>query len=89
MDKTEKLDWSWLPRMMPGVARLMHEKRSALGDAHVNECWKLGVVQRKPGWFYVREGAIAVGTPWGEDIPDYTASQALVMIREPGVAHGA
>ena len=88
MDKG-KNRWEWLPVMMPGVQKLLAEKRASMGAAHVALCWQRGVVHREPGWFYVREGAIAVGTPWGADIPDYTASQALVMIRNPEPAHGA
>ena len=65
MDKTETKPkpWSWLPAAMPGVARLVREKRAKLGDERVNECWQRGVVERKPGWFFAAEGAITVGTP--------------------------
>ena len=59
--------WAWLPAMMPGVARQMREQRQALGDAHVAECWHRGVVLREPGWFFAREGALAVGAPWNDD----------------------
>lgn len=96
MDRKESKPskWGWLPAMMPGVVRLMSERRRALGDAHVNECWERGVVQLEPGWFYAREGPLAVGTPWAEpgqaprdDIPQYTKTQAVLMLREAG--HGA
>ena len=85
--------WSWLPSAMPGVSRLLAEKRQQLGEAHVAECWKRGVVEREPGWFFAREGALAVGTPWGEPVlanfaaRQVTSSQALVVLRETG--HGA
>lgn len=85
--------WSWLPAFMPGVARLMAEKRQALGKAHVDECWKRGVVQCEPGWFFAREGALAVGVPWDDpELANFAArqvtkSQALLVLREPG--HGA
>lgn len=76
--------WSWLPAHMPGVARLMLEKRRALGNEHVNECWRRGVVHGEPGWFFAREGPLAVGTPWPEivDIAGWqvTASQALLVL---------
>ena len=48
---------------MPGLARLMREKRALWGDAHVNECWRRGVVLREPGWLFAIEGALAIGTP--------------------------
>lgn len=56
--------WAWLPTAMPKVAEMLREKRAALGDAHVNECWKRGVIDGEPGWFFAREGPIALGTPW-------------------------
>ena len=85
--------WAWLPAAMPGVARLMAEKRRELGDAHVNECWKRGVLQGEAGWFFAREGTLAVGTPWDEpELANFAAAQvtrtqALLVLR--GAGHGA
>lgn len=93
MDK--KLNWDWLPAFMPGVARQMKDKRREWGDRHVNECWKRGVVQREPGWFFAAEGALTVGAPFPDPdlqaqlLPVYTATQSLLIMRTPGVAHGA
>lgn len=81
--------WSWLPAAMPGVTRLLAEKRKLHGDAHVAECWKRGVVERQAGWFFAREGALAVGTPWDDPVLanfaalQVTDTQALVVLREP------
>lgn len=83
-----KVNWSWLPAAMPGVAKVMAERRAKLGDAHVDECWRRGVVKREAGWFFAREGALAVGTPWNEpEMANFAAlqvtnTQALVMMRE-------
>lgn len=94
-DEGKRARWDWLPSAMPGVARLIKEKRAKLGDAHVNECWRRGVVLREPGWFFAREGALAVGTPWDDPVLanfaalQVTATQALVILREPEVQHGA
>lgn len=96
MDRgTAKRDWSWLPQQMPGVARLIAEKRRALGNEWVNTCWKNGVVQGQPGWFYAAEGALAVGTPWPDDpvitsllSARITATQALLVIRPQEAAGG-
>lgn len=63
MDKAGKTDWSWLPRVMPSVAAMVKQKRRELGNAHVDLCWRRGVVEGEPGWFFAREGAVAVGTP--------------------------
>lgn len=92
MDSGAKRDWSWLPQHMPGVARLIREKKAKLGDAHVNLCWRHGVVNGEPGWFYAAEGALAVGTPWHEvlDIAcmQVTPTQALLILRDEDKAHG-
>jgi hypothetical protein len=90
----DKKDWSWLPAQMPGVAKLMAEKRAKFGNEHVNECWKRGVLMREPGWFFAAEGALMVGTPWPHDLVmskewPRLGTQALVMMKDPGVKHGA
>lgn len=91
MDKG-KVDWSWLPSFMPGVTKLMAEKRKVLGNAHCNECWRRGVVNLEPGWFFAREGPLTVGTPWDDPVitsaawAQITPSQVLLFIREPGHA---
>lgn len=94
MDKKggEAGKFGWLPRAMPGVARLVAEKRRTLGAAHVNECWQRGVVRGEAGWFFAREGTLAVGTPWDDPVlinfaaAQVTSTQALVVLREPGHA---
>lgn len=84
--------FGWLPAAMPGVARLIGEKRRLLGAEHVNECWRRGVIEREPGWFFAREGALAVGTPWDDPVlanfaaAQVTATQALVVLRDPPCA---
>jgi len=75
--------------MMPGVSAQMAEARKRWGAEHVARCWKLGVVQGLPGFFFAREGPIAVGTPWKEpELRDFGASlvtgtQSLLMLAEP------
>jgi hypothetical protein len=85
--------WDWLPALMPGVAGLMKAARQRDGDAHVRECWKRGVLQREPGWYFAREGAIAVGVPWAEiaDLAGWqvTRTQAVLLLRPKERAHGA
>lgn len=89
---TSKNRWAWLPAQMPGVAKLMAEKRAKLGAAHVGECWRRGVIERQPGWFFAREGALAVGTPWDDPLlanfaaASVTSTQALLILREPAGA---
>lgn len=93
MDKGEERDWSWLPAQMPKVAKLIAEKYAEFGKAHVNNCWKHGVVNGESGWFFAREGALSVGTPWDDPVlanfaaQSIKSGQALLVIKEP--EHGA
>lgn len=66
MDKVKKFDW--LPSAMPGVAKLMAEYKAA-NPEHVAECWRRGMAG-EPGYFFAREGALIIGTPWDLDKPD-------------------
>jgi hypothetical protein len=91
MEENRVKRFDWLPSQMPGVARLVREKRAEFGDEHVNRCWRRGVLEGQPGWFFAREATLAVGTPW--DTPEManfaaaniTSTQALLMIRHPVV----
>lgn len=76
--------------MMPGVARLMAEKRREWGSEHVAECWRRGVLQQQPDWFFAREGAIAIGTPFSDElIRDFGAMRTppgagMLQMARPG-----
>lgn len=93
MDKMEVANrWGWLPREMPSVSKMVASERKQLGDDHVNECWRRGMAG-EPGWFFAREGVIAIGTPWALDDPgvaSFAALQlegaAMVMLRPKGGA---
>ena len=85
-----KKDWSWVKTAMPGVSALIASKRKEGLGEHVNACWHRGVLQEEPGWFWAREGADSIGTPFGttdaEDIIKMAGSipaakgQALLML---------
>ena len=86
--------WAWLPRAMPGVAQLIGEQRQLYGREHVAECWRRGMAG-EPGWFFAREGAIAIGTPWTPELDpvlaeatawSVTRTQAAVFMRKPTAA---
>lgn len=91
MDKRQKQDWSWMKQAMPKIAEMVADRRREVGDAHIRLCWQRGVVEQQPGWFYAREGAIAVGTPFiGNEIEtvlselgawDALRGSALLMTR--------
>ena len=93
MDRKQTFDW--LPAQMPGVAVLMKSLRAKHGNEHVNACWKRGVIDGEPGWFFAREGALAVGTPdptwlkWPEleGVPG-ASTGAFLMVRDKEVADG-
>ena len=95
MDREVKgKNWGWLPAQMPGVARLLAEKRAELGDEWVNTCWKHGVVAQEPGWFFASEGALSVGTPWAGDptiaafvLAKLSPSQVVVVLRPKEGGH--
>lgn len=100
MDKkeqgTQNNRWQWLAEAMPLLPARMKQLRAEHGADHVAECWRRGVVQRQPGWFFARQGAVAVGAPFVGDpvLSDFAAQhlqpdQCLVVIRPKGVAHGA
>jgi hypothetical protein len=96
MDKEMKQTFDWLPAQMPGVAVLMKSRRAKDGNAHLNECWRRGVVDAQPGWFFAREGALAVGVPdpswlkWPEleGVPG-ADTKAFLMMRDRESTDGA
>lgn len=87
MDKGHKQTFAWLPAQMPTVARLMKERRAALGDAWVDECWRRGVAACEPGWFWAAEGALSVGALWPEAeavslwAQPYAPGRAVLLLR--------
>jgi len=96
MDREGKRQrFDWLPSHMPGVVKLLAERRKVDGSEWVNECWRRGVVLREPGWFFAGEGALMVGTLWDDAevvafaAARYTASQVLLVLRPKEVADGA
>ncbi|MBP8145898.1 MAG: hypothetical protein KAY56_11205 [Inhella sp.] len=96
MDKGGKAGkFDWVPELMPGVRLQIAEHRRTMGAAHVAECWRRGVIEREPGWFFAAEGAVTVGVPWGDELMRTLAwnqvdrGQALVYIRPPEATHAA
>lgn len=87
--------FAWLPEKMPGVAKLLKEKRRELGPEWVAHCWKKGVVEMQPGWFFASEGALSVGTMWPDAelfayvTQQHTPSQCLLILRPVEVINGA
>jgi len=95
MDRAKR-DWSWLPQHMPGVAKLIAAKKAELGAEWVNTCWRRGVVEQQPGWFFASEGGLSVGTPWPDDpvlstwlAARVTPTQVLLVIQPKEQTNGA
>lgn len=87
-EEPKKNRWDWLPEFMPGVVAVLADKRAEVGADWVNTCWKHGVVDREPGWFFAAQGALTVGVPANAELlADYYAMQAkfpdtaLVILR--------
>lgn len=74
--------WAFMKDHMPGVIKLLREKRQAGKGAYIDACWRHGVVQGEPGWFFASEGGVSIGALW----PD--AAQAALEQRAMTAAVG-
>lgn len=89
MDRAKK-SWDWIHEHMPGVVALIKKKRAEGLDAHVNECWRRGVVLGEPGWLFASEGAVSIGVPARHLVEDPTLqamreafpTRALLLLKE-------
>lgn len=97
MDRVPKLDWSWMRRHMPRVVAMIEAARQRGDSALVNECWRRGVLNGEPGWFYARENGVSVGVPSKAFLVDPTQEAvlqqfpmaAILVLKERAVDHGA
>lgn len=102
MDKDREQDrknrFAWVAAAMPLVPARIKALRQEHGDAHVNECWKRGVIAGEPGWFFARQGSVAIGAPFvgKEGAADWGGmqlqpDQVVVLIKPPAAkgSHGA
>lgn len=89
-----KAQLALIRQAMPRVAVMVQDKRRQLGDDHVTVCQARGMAG-EPGWFYAREGAIAVGRLWPEALEAEAAAMpagidpagvAIVCLRPKGGA---
>ncbi|XVJ69870.1 MAG: hypothetical protein HEQ39_09605 [Rhizobacter sp.] len=89
-----KRSWVFMKEHMPRVVSMLQERRTKGEGAHIDECWKRGVIAQEPGWFYAREAGVSVGTPFdgteAEQIVRMAASlpgaagQALLLLKGDG-----
>jgi hypothetical protein len=87
MDTRTKQSFGWLKDQMPKVAQLIADHRAKHGPEWLAECWKRGVVQGEPGWFFACEGVLAVGAVWDDarvlalQSQGYSPGRALLVLR--------
>lgn len=81
---------------MPQVAQQMAERRQALGTAWVNTCWRRGVVNGEPGWFFAAEGPLTLGAPlpahlldWHDPVPPDGRPPFMLYLADPAQAQEA
>lgn len=67
--------WAFMTEHMPRVVAMLKQHRERGEGAHLDECWKHGVVDGEPGWFFAAEGGVHVGTLWPE------AMQTVIDLR--------
>lgn len=65
MDKKPKpkSSWAFMVEHMPGVVAQIRERRSKGEGDHLDLCWRRGVVDLEPGWFWAYEAGVSVGVP--------------------------
>jgi hypothetical protein len=97
-----KGSWAFMAAHMPNVVERIKEHRQRGDGAHIDECWRRGVVGLEPGWFWAYEAGVSVGVPSVEMLVDSGVQQLLkqfpnanvVMTRNgalalAGAEHGA
>lgn len=85
---------SLIAKAMPATAARVREYRARLGDEFVTQCVRRGLAG-EAGWFFAREGCLAVGVPWSDTDQDMlrlfdlhlaAPGSAFVLMRSPEAA---
>lgn len=82
---------------MPRVVAMLKRRREAGEGALINECWRRGVLEQQPGWFFAAEGGVSVGVPADGLLADPTllamreefGDPALLLLKGQEVTDGA
>ena len=75
---------------MPLVTAQLRRRRAEGQGAYIDECWRRGVMQQEPGWFFAAEGPVSIGVPISGVLSDPVLvemrrsfpDQAIVMLKE-------
>ncbi len=92
-----KESWAFMREHMPGVVARIKADRSKGEGAHIDVCWRRGVVELQPGWFWAYEAGVHVGVPSPEMLADAGVQQllrdfphlCLLMLHAKEPAHAA
>lgn len=95
--RADKRAWAFMVERMPKTVAHIKEARAKGQGAHVDACWRAGVLELKPGWFWAYEAGVSVGVPSPEFVADPVV-QALLrdhpgmnvfMLRDMAAVQGA
>jgi hypothetical protein len=96
MDRPKR-DWSWLAQHMPRVVAMLRERRANGQGMHIDECWRRGVIDQEPGWFYASEAGVSLGVPDQHLLADpvlvdlraqFSGAAVLLLKNQPRVVDG-
>ncbi len=80
----QRQSWAFMADRMPKTVARIKEARQRGDGAHVDACWRRGVVGLEPGWFWAYEAGVAVGVPSAEIVADPVVQQLLRLY--PGLS---
>lgn len=79
-----KTSWAFMVDHMPHVVARIKEARAKGEGAHIDLCWRRGVVELQPGWFWAYEAGVSVGVPGLDMLSDATVQKTLEQF--PGLS---
>lgn len=72
-----KSSWAFMTEHMPRVVAQIRDQRTQGNGPHVDLCWRRGVVELQPDWFWAYEGGVAVGVLGTAMAADAAVQQVL------------
>ena len=82
--RADKRAWAFMVERMPRTVARIKEARAKGQGAHVDTCWRRGVVELQPGWFWAYEAGVSVGVPALDMVGDATVQH--VLANHPGAS---
>ena len=86
-----KAAWAFMAEHMPRCVEWMRQARIKGEGKHLDLCWRRGVMELRPGWFWAYEAGVSVGVPDAAMLADPNMQDALrrfptmslVQLRDP------